>query len=367
MELIEILLSLPIWVDIGVSVFIFVFFLLLRKLFTKYVFRLIIRMSKKSPTALFTNVFLAFEKPLRWFFVFLGLYLAINALPYEHGFEARITQMYRTLIIVLITSGLYNLASTSSPIFEKVGKKLHLEVDKILIPVLSKLLRFLIVAISLSVIAQEWNFDINGFVAGLGLGGLALAFAAQEMIEDFFGGIIIMTEKPFTIGDWIKTKDVEGTVEEISFRSTRIRAFRQAVVTVPNSTLANTAILNWTKMGKRQITFHLGVTKSTSKAKLEAVIKEIELTLRSHPDIHQETIFVRFDGFNQNSLDIFLYFFTKTTVWGEYLGVKEDINLRILEILQKEGVTVAFPTRTLYVESKPQKKEVVTEKEVNLN
>ncbi len=366
MELIKILISLPIWVDIGVSVFIFFFFIFLRKIFTKYVFRLIVRLTKKSSTDFFTNIFLAFEKPLRWFFVFLGIYLAINSLPYEHGYDERITQIYRTLLIILLTSGLFNLAGTSSPVFEKVGAKFHIEVDKILIPILSKFLRFIIVAIGLSVIAQEWNFDINGFVAGLGLGGLALAFAAQELIEDFFGGIIIMTEKPFTKGDWIKTKDVEGTVEEISFRSTRIRAFRQALVTVPNSTLANTAILNWTKMGKRQITFHLGVTKTTPKAKLQAVIQKIEHALKEHPDIHQETIFVRFDGFSQNSLDIFLYFFTKTTVWGEYLVVKEDINLKILGILQEENVTVAFPTRTLYMEAKPKQKMINIEKEVKI-
>lgn len=356
MELIEILISLPIWVDIGVSFFIFIFFLLLRKLFTKYVFRLMLRVAKKSPTAVLTNIFLAFEKPLRWFFVFLGLYLAILNLPYEHGFEDRIIQIYRTLIIILITSGLYNFSSASSLFFEKMGSKLHVEVDKILLPILSKTLRFIIVAIAISIIAQEWEYDINGFVAGLGLGGLALAFAAQEIIEDFFGGIVIMTEKPFTKGDWILTKDVEGTVEEINFRSTRIRAFRQALVTVPNSKLANTAILNWTKMGKRQITFHLGVTLDTPKNKLQSCIKEIDQLLKNHPEIHQETIFVHFDGFNKNSLDIFLYFFTKTTVWGEYLAVKEDVNLKILEIMKNEGVQIAFPSRSIYIESVPKGK-----------
>ncbi|WP_261177323.1 mechanosensitive ion channel family protein [Anaerobacillus sp. CMMVII] len=313
-------------------------------------------MAKKSPTAFFTTIFVAFEKPLRWFFVLLGLYLAIINLPYDHGYEAQVIQVYRTLLIVLITSGLYNLASSTSLLFEKFGEKLHVEVDKILIPIFSRILRFFIVAISLSVIAQEWNYDINGFVAGLGLGGLALAFAAQEMIEDFFGGFIIMTEKPFTIGDWIKTKDVEGTVEEINFRSTRIRAFRQSIVTVPNSALANTAILNWTKMGKRQITFHIGVALGTTKNQLKSCITEIDQLLKSHPEIHQETIFVRFDGFNKSSLDIFLYFFTKTTDWGEYLAVKEDINLKILEILQKQGVSIAFPSRSIYIEKNANKK-----------
>ncbi|OIJ12448.1 mechanosensitive ion channel protein [Anaerobacillus alkalilacustris] len=351
MEIINLLISLPIWVDVGISFFIFMFFLLLRKLFTKYVYKLIIKVAKKSPSDFFINLFVAFEKPLRWFFVLIGLYIAIINLPYNHGFEEQIIKIYRTMLIVLITSGLYNLAATSSPIFEKVSEKLHIEVDRILIPILSKILRFFIVALSLSIITQEWGFDINGFVAGLGLGGLAIAFAAQETVENFFGGIVIMTEKPFTKGDWIKTSIVEGTVEEINFRSTKIRVFRQALVTVPNSSLANEAILNWSRMGKRQISFHLGLKLNTPRRKLEKCMDEIEKILRNHDDIHQETIFVHFEGFSESSLDIFLYFFTKSTVWGEYLEVKESVNFKILEILQREGVAVAFPSRSFYIET----------------
>lgn len=351
MELIELLIDHSIWVDIGLALFIFTFFLLLRKLFTKYVFHIVLKLAKKSPTPFFTNCFLAFEKPLRCFFVFLGLYLAVMHLPIGHGYEEVIGKLYRTLIVVLITAGIYNLAGSSSPLFEKMGERFRVEVDKIVIPIISKTLRFFIIAISFSIIAQEWEYDINGFIAGLGLGGLAIAFAAQEMIEDFFAGIIIMTEKPFSKGDWIKTKDVEGTVEEINFRSTKIRAFRQAQVTVPNSTLANTAILNWTKMGKRQITFHLDVSKTTTKKKLQTVIEKIGQMLKNHEDIHQETIFVHFDAIHHSSYVIFLYFFSKTTVYGEYLQVREDVNLHILDILQKEGVSVALPSRSIYIES----------------
>ncbi len=134
----------------------------------------------------------------------------------------------------------------------------------------------------------------------------------------FFGGVVIITDKPFSIGDWIESSSVEGVVEDINFRSTKVRTFAQALVTVPNSVLANEAITNWTKMGRRQISFKLGVTYSTPKEKLDKCITEIREMLKNHSDIHPQTIFVNFDGFNDSSLDIFLYFFTKSTDWGEF-------------------------------------------------
>ncbi|MBU8906787.1 mechanosensitive ion channel family protein [Desertibacillus haloalkaliphilus] len=343
------LLAIP-WFDIGIALGIFILFLVFRKIFTRYIFKLIIKLSRKAPTDVFTNVLLAFEKPLRVFFVFVGIYLSLLYLPLSAETMVGITKLYRTIIILCIGWGLYNFASESSSFFAKVGAKLDLDGDSMLIPFLSKFSRFLIVALFLSIIAGEWGYDVNGFVAGLGLGGLAFALAAQDTIGNFFGGIIIITEKPFAKGDWIHTPSVEGTVEDITFRSTKIRTFADAVVTVPNSTLANEAITNWTQMGKRRITFHLGVMYSTPKEKVEACVHKIEEMLRGRDDIDQEVIFVTFDKFNDSSLDLFLYFFTKTTNWGEYLAVKEAVNLEIMGILEKEGVSVAFPSRSLYVE-----------------
>ncbi|MCT8139111.1 mechanosensitive ion channel family protein [Anaerobacillus sp. CMMVII] len=307
-------------------------------------------MAKKTPTDILTNIFVAFESPLRLFFVGIGFYLAFMYLPFEEKSNEVIIQIYRTFIIFLIGYGLFNLSATTSVIFQKVGAKLDLEVDEILLPFLSKLVRVIIVALIISIIAGEWGYDVNGFIAGLGLGGLAFALAAKDAIANLFGGVIIITEKPFSIGDWIKTPSVEGTVEDITFRSTKVRTFAQAVVTVPNSTLSNEPITNWTKMGKRRISFHLGVTYTTSKEKLEVCSKKIEDMLRNHPDIDQETIFVRFDLFSESSLDVFIYFFTKTTLWGEFLAVKEDVNFKIMEILEEESVSVAFPSRSIYIE-----------------
>jgi MscS family membrane protein len=347
----EVLFSYEVIKDIAISLGILLLFLLFRRIFAKYVFALLLKFSKKTSSELLSSIFLAFEKPIQWLFIIIGVYISARYFPYLEQTNPLFLKIIRSSVIFIIGWGLFNLSSSSSLLFSKINEKTNIEIDEILIPFLSKALRVVIVAISFSIIAQEFNYDVNGFVAGLGLGGLAFALAAKDAISNLFGGIVIITEKPFSIDDWISTPSVEGTVEDITFRSTRIRTFAQALVTVPNATLANESIMNWSEMGKRQITFNLRVTHDTSKEKLKEVVRQIEDLLKNHSEIHQETIFVTFDQYQENGLDIFLYFFTKTTVWGEFLEVKEEINFSIMGILENEGVSIALPSRRLYVGS----------------
>ncbi|MDD2443059.1 MAG: mechanosensitive ion channel family protein [Desulfotomaculaceae bacterium] len=324
--------------------------MLLRKIFTTYVFNLILKLFSKTDAELDKKILLSFEGPMRVFFVILGIYAALLYLPLSEVQKSLTTRIFRSAVIVLITWGLYNLEDVQSILFKKIQEKLNVQIDKILFPFLSKFLRVVTVLFAFTIIVQEWDYDINGLIAGLGLGGLAFALAAKDALSNIFGGMIIILDKPFSIGDWIKTPSAEGTVEDISFRSTKIRTFAQALVTVPNATLANESITNWSKMGKRRVTFQLGVAYSTPRDKLERCIRAIRTMLENHTEIHKETIFVGFDKFAENSLDILLYFFTVTTVWGEFLRVKEDVNFKIMEILEQEGVTAAFPSRSIYIE-----------------
>lgn len=335
---------------IGISVGILLLFLLLRKIFTKYVFSLILRLTKKTKAEFFTQLVLAFEKPIQLIFIVIGILVAANFFPGFNEDGELFKMLIRSAIIILITWGLYNLASASSSLFSKLNNKYHFDDEDLIVPLLSKVLRFLIVAIALTVILQEFGYEISGLIAGLGLGGLAISLAAQDALSNMFGGVVLITEKPFRNGDWIMTPSVEGTVEEITFRSTKVRTFSQAVVTVPNATLAKEPITNWSKMGKRQITFNLRITYDTPREKIETVVRQIEYLLKNHKGVDQETILVNFDQYKENGLDIFLYFFTKTTVWAEYLKIREEINLEILTLLEEEEVSIAIPSRKLYVE-----------------
>ncbi|WHX98147.1 mechanosensitive ion channel family protein [Neobacillus sp. DY30] len=349
-------LDYEMWKNIGISIGILLLFILFRNLFTKYVFRLILKLAGKTPTDFFTKIFLAFERPLGWGFIILGLYLAMDYFPFIEQHNALFLKFLRSMVIVLITWGLFNLSSPTKGILISVNEKINNKIDQILLPFISRTIRVILIAISISIIGQEFDYDVNGLVAGLGLGGLAFALAAKEAVGNLIGGIVIVTEKPFSIGEWILTPSVEGTVEDINFRSTKIRTFSQALVTVPNSTLANEPITNWSRMGKRRITFHLGLNYQTSKEQIERVVSRIENMLRTHQDIHPDTIMVAFDHYNDSSLDILLYFFTNTTVWGEHVKIKHEINLAIMGILEEEGVEVAFPSRTIYVS--PQSSEL---------
>ena len=296
-------------------------------------------------------MFLSFEKPIQWLFILLGIYLSTWYFPHFDQTHILFVKLVKSAIIFLVGWGLFNLSSSSTLILAKLNERFNFEMNEILIPFLSKLLRVIIVVVIFSAIAQEFNYNVVGLVGGLGLGGLAFALAAKDALSNLFGGVIIITEKPFTIGDWILTPSVEGTVETITFRSTKIRTFAQALVTVPNAKLANESITNWSEMGKRRIVFDLSVTYETPKEKLEGVIKKIDYILKNHSGIDQDTIVTKFDKYGVDGLDIYIYFFTKTTVWLDFLKIKEEINYKIMDILDHEGVSLAVPNRKLYVDS----------------
>lgn len=336
------------WVRIGVSIAIFLIFHFFRKIFSKYIFSILLKMSRKTPTKFLSYVFESFEKPVQWLFTIIGIYLAAKYFPHFNENGELFRNCIQASIMFLIGWGCFNLSSTSTLLLTKANKQFNIEIDEIIIPFLSKVIRAVVVAVFFTIIVQVFGYEISGFIAGLGIGGLAISLAAKDALANFIGGIVIITEKPFSIGDWILTPSVEGVVEDISFRSTKVRTFAQALVTVPNATLANENITNWSEMGKRQIKFDLKVAYDTPKENLQNVVRKIDSYLRNHPDIHPETIFVKFDTFAENGYSIFLYFFTKTTVWGEFLKVKEEINFTIIDILESENVELAIPSRKIY-------------------
>ncbi|UOQ87413.1 mechanosensitive ion channel family protein [Gracilibacillus salinarum] len=338
------------YIDIAISIGVILLAILLRKLFIKYIFYLFLKLSNKGKTELLNHALKALEHPLRFLFVVVGIYIAIHFFPYINETREIYLKLLKISILLAISSWLFNLSSSTSLLFMKISNKLNFEMDSILIPFLSKAVRVIIVMISISIIAEEFGYNVSGFVAGLGLGGLAFALAAQEVIKNLFGGVVIITEKPFTIGDWIQSPSIEGIVEDINFRSTIIRTFADSLITIPNSTLSNEPITNWSEMNKRRISFTLGVEYSTSKEKIQHVVHEIQEYLENNEDIHPETIFVKFTEYNNSSLDIMLYFFTKTIVWEEYLTVKQNVNYKIMEILEEADVSVAFPSRSIYLE-----------------
>ncbi len=320
-------------------------FLLLRGVLTRFVFGMASRIAAKSKTRIDVSFFLALENPLKNFILILGFYIALSILPLAPLVRFYLVVVFRIAVVLFLAWALYNL--TESRPLKNISRRSGL--DPLLLDFLVKALKALIVALAVIMILYQMGYNANGFIAGLGLGGLAVALAAKDALANIFAGIVIIADKPFSVGDWIETAEVEGTVEQVSFRSTRVRTFAQAQVTVPNAVLANEAITNWSRMGKRRVSFSLKLALSTPREKLERSIVLIRQMLQEHPDVHPETILVHFAEFGESSLEINLYFFTRTTVYAEYLSVREEINLRILRILEEEGAAPALPARSIHL------------------
>lgn len=350
---------------VGIAIAVFAFFVLLKNIFAKYVFKMLMRLVKKTRFNADTKIVAAFQKPVTNFFEVLGFYFAFKTLTLA-GIPISILfieKAFSTAIIILITWGINNLTGESSVLFERMHKAYDIKVDKVLFPFLSKTLRILVIALAITIIAEKWGYNIQGFVTGLGIGGLAFALAAKDAAANIIAGIFIILDKPFTIGDWVSSDSLEGSIEEISFRTTKIRAIDQSLIIVPNSKLTDEAVINFSRRGKRRVSLNLELNYRTKREKLETCVENIRDMLENHPQVSKEDILVRFDKFNGTSLDILICFFTDTADFNEYFSIKENVNFRLVEILQKVGISMAYKSTSIYVESLPSE---ISEKDFKL-
>ncbi len=323
--------------DIAIAALIIAFCFLLQKQSHRVLTALGRRISIRPEESGITRILTALQTPLSIFIMLLGLYGAIHLFALSEYPAEILLKTFRSFCALLILWWLYNMASNRGGYIQYQLEE-RLKVDPAFSPVMLNIIKVLIVIIGLVLVAGEWGYDLTAIVAGLGLGGLALALAAKDTLANLFGGFIILTEKPFKIGDWVQTRVVDGVVEEIGFRSCRFRTFTQAVVTVPNYALTNEAITNWSKAGKRRIDFNLPLALSTPAEALAMLVDGIKALLNSHEGVHQETINVCFERLSGGSLDVFVCFYTIATDQAEYLNVKEDVNYRILALMDQSNI-----------------------------
>ena len=223
--------------------------------------------------------------------------------------------------------------------------------DRTTVEAIAKLLRIAVIVTAVLVALQTLGYSVSGVLAFGGIGGLAVGFAAKDLLANFFGGAMIYMDRPFAVGDWIRSPDreIEGTVEYIGWRLTRIRTFDQRPLYVPNAVFTQVAVENPSRMLNRRIFEQVGL-RYDDAAKVKDIVADVDAMLRAHADIDQaQTLMVNFDKFNASSLDFFIYCFTKTTVWATYHAVKQDVLLRILDIIAERGAEIAFPTSTVHV------------------
>lgn len=218
---------------------------------------------------------------------------------------------------------------------------------------MGKLLRAAIVITALLIIMQSLGYSVSGILAFGGIGGLAVGFAAKDLLANFFGGLMIYLDRPFRVGDWIRSPDksIEGTVEDIGWRLTRIRTFDKRPLYVPNSIFTQIALENPSRMLNRRIYETIGI-RYCDAGKMNSIVDEVSAMLKKHPEIDlDQTLIVNFNAFAPSSLNFFIYCFTKTTDWIKFHGIKQDVMLQIISIIERNGAECAFPTSTVHIAS----------------
>jgi MscS family membrane protein len=258
-------------------------------------------------------------------------------------------KLVRSLIVFIIFWAFHNLVDPLSFLLNKVEVIFSAAMRDWLI----KVIKITFMFIGAATILEIWGIKIGPILAGLGLLGVAVALGAQDLFKNLISGLLIISEKRFNIGDWILVDGVvEGTVEAIGFRSTIVRRFDKAPVYVPNTKLADSAVTNFSAMTHRRIFWHIGVEYRTKIDQLRMIRDGIEAYILENDEFAKRDevpTFVRIDGFSDSSIDIMLYCFTNSIVWGQWLEIKERLALKIKEIVEGAGSSFAFPSRTIYM------------------
>ena len=344
-------------VDIGsiiIALLIFFAFMLIRGVFGRYVLSHLHRFSAKTSNTIDDKIVEALIPPIKFIPVILGIFFATQYLDLDPKLNAFVLKLERSLIAFTIFWAMHR---SLIPVSHSV-KKLEKLLSKDMVQWIFKTLKVIVIFIGAAVILEIWGIAVAPLLAGLGLFGAAVALGAQDLFKNLIGGMTIIAERRFSPSEWIKVDGVvEGVVEEIGFRSTKVRRFDKAPVHVPNAQLSDAAVTNFSRMTHRRIKWAIGVEYGSSVEQLQIIRNEIMNYIIENEDFanpEDVSTFVRVDSFNASSIDFLVYCFTNTTNWGEWLEIKERFALAIKDIVEtKANSGFAFPSQSIYIENLP--------------
>lgn len=299
----------------------------------------------KTKTQLDDILVTVLEKPVVFLIFVLGLFIALKTL----SFNTRITEMVMNIINILTIIGVswFIIYLIDGFILNYFSPKVaQTKIDRGLVPVIRKIVKVILIIIAITLIISNFGYDISSLIAGLGIGGLAFALAAKDMLSNLFGGISIMTDKPFKIGDRIKVAGYDGWVQEIGLRTTKVKTLDNFQMIIPNSIVANTPVENVSREEARKVKVTIGVEYTTSMKKMEEAKKILEQIIKENPDTKDESI-VSFEEFADSSLNFQIIYWIKNL--NNILPAKHKINMEIKKRFEKAKISMAFPTRTVYV------------------
>lgn len=328
-------------------------FLIIRNLFTRFVIKQVRFVVRRTRTAIDDKILEAIEQPIRFVPAVMGVFFASSYLEPTGALATFFANLNTSLVTFTIFWALYRAVTPVGGLLEHAGGFL----TDAMVSWIVKAAKAGFFLLGAAAILETWGVHVAPLIAGLGLFGVALALGAQDLFKNLIAGLFIIGERRFHRGDWILVDGVvEGTVEYIGFRTTEIRRFDKALVYVPNSKLSDNAVTNFSRMTHRRIKWLIGLEYRTTAAQLQQIRDGIETFIVEDPAFakpDEVSTFVRIDSFAASSIDVFLYCFTRTTNWGEWLAVKERLALNIKQIVEDAGAGFAFPSQSVYVEALP--------------
>lgn len=299
------------------------------------------------------------SKPVRYIIALLVLFVCTSHLEYpeswdiapksEFGLRLVLHRMYLTILILSFAWAALKFSEFLGHVLMARAELTESKADDQVIPFMIEILKILIVTFSIFfTLGAVFKVDVGALIAGLGIGGLALALAAKESLENLLASFVIFFDKPFMIDDLVQVNGVVGTVEKIGFRSTRLRTLEKSYLTLPNRQMIDNTLDNLSMRTFRRVKFNIGVEYGTSETQLKAIVQEIQEYIDAHPNTNQDGE-IHFMDFGSSSLDIMVLYFIDTMDWSVYLKIKEEINFEIMRIVQNHGADFAFPTQTIHL------------------
>lgn len=332
-------------VDIGIGLVIIVIF----KIISSPIAYMIVKMFKfkvKDKNKIKNN---GFYKPLKSFFVILGIYIGFMVLKLPADIFAVITKIFKICVILLATKGFSNLFDSNSESFAKLREKLNFDGNDTTINFFSKVAKALIYIIAGFILITELGYNLGGLATGLGISSVVIALAAQDIAKSFLAGISIISDRPFEIGDYITVGDLSGTVEDITFRTTRIRNADDQVIVLPNSVLTDNNIINSSKRDYRRFRIVLTLELDTPLEKVTQLTENIKLALTTHPQVINETVKVFFETISADGIDLSIDLKTSALEYVDYLKFKEEINYTLLDMVNQAKIDLAYPSQSIYL------------------
>ena len=333
--------------EIIIALIIFILFLFLRGVFSKFVVKRLEKYVSKTTNKFDNSLVFSMEGPAKFFPIVLGFFVSTSYLTVEHG---AIELINRSLITILIFWTFHQIIGPLSVVIKSVGGLLSRD----LINWIIKAIKVLILILGAAAVLELWGIKIGPIIAGLGLFGVAVALGAQDLFKNLISGILVLVERRFQVGDWIFVEGViEGTVESIGFRSTVVRRFDKSLATIPNFQFAENAVINNSQTTNRRINWMIGLEYKTTSEQLKNIKDQIENYIKNSKDFSTSAdtyLSVKIDQFAASSIDIRLICFTKTTNFKEWLNVKDSLAIALKEIVEKNKASFAFPSTSIYVE-----------------